>query len=111
MPKLRPADQIDIGEKQLQLIKDIYDSIPTAPGGKGTVNVLTFFTAIRKDPQIRTINSAIARDPDGCSRIVQETFKEVFDRMERELQQKQVDWSTIVEFFTKRGRPLSKDEI
>ena len=31
--------------------------------------------------------------------------------MERELQQKQVDWSTVVEFFTKRGRPLSKDEI
>lgn len=31
--------------------------------------------------------------------------------MERELQQKQVDWSTIVEFFTKRGRPLSKDDI
>lgn len=31
--------------------------------------------------------------------------------MERELQQKQVDWATIVEFFTKRGRPLSKDEI
>ena len=22
-----------------------------------------------------------------------------------------MDWSTIVEFFTKRGRPLSKDEI
>ena len=31
--------------------------------------------------------------------------------MERELQQKQADWSLIVEFFTKRGRPLSKDEI
>ena len=31
--------------------------------------------------------------------------------MERELQQKQTDWSNIVEFFTKRGRPLSKDEI
>ena len=31
--------------------------------------------------------------------------------MERELQQKQVDWATIVEFFTKRGRPLSKDDI
>ena len=31
--------------------------------------------------------------------------------MERELQSKQVDWSTVVEFFTKRGRPLSKDEI
>ena len=35
----------------------------------------------------------------------------MFDRMERELQQKQTDWSTIVVFFTKRGRPLSKDEI
>jgi hypothetical protein len=31
--------------------------------------------------------------------------------MERELNTKQTDWSTIVEFFTKRGRPLSKDEI
>ena len=31
--------------------------------------------------------------------------------MERELQQKTVEWAAIVEFFTKRGRPLSKDEI
>jgi hypothetical protein len=53
----------------------------------------------------------VARDPSGCSRIPKETFQEVFDRMERELQQKQVDWATVVEFFTKRGRPLSKDEI
>jgi hypothetical protein len=75
------------------------------------VNVLSFFLTIRKDPQIRAINTAVARDPEGCSRIARETFQEVFDRMERELQQKQVDWSTIVEFFTKRGRPLSKDEI
>ena len=111
LPKLRPADQIDISEKQLELLKDIFDSIPKASGGKDTINVLTFFLTIRKDPQIRQINSAIARDPEGCSRIQRETFQEVFDRMERELQQKQVDWSTIVEFFTKRGRPLSKDEI
>lgn len=66
---------------------------------------------IRKDPQIRAINSAIARDPEGYSRQARETFQEVFDRMERELQSKQVDWATVVEFFTKRGRPLSKDEI
>ena len=110
LPKLRPADQIDITEKQLQLIKDIFDSCPRA-GGKDAVNVLTFFLAIRKDPQIRMINSAIARDPEGYSRVPRETFQEVFDRMERELQQKQVDWAVIVEFFTKRGRPLSKDEI
>ena len=40
-----------------------------------------------------------------------ETFQEVFDRMEREIQTKQLEWSSIVEFFTKRGRPLSKDEL
>lgn len=50
LPKLRPADQIDISEKQLQLIKDIFDSIPRAPGGKDAVNVLTFFLTFRKDP-------------------------------------------------------------
>ena len=31
--------------------------------------------------------------------------------MERELQTKIVEWAVIVEFFTKRGRPLTKDEI
>ena len=31
--------------------------------------------------------------------------------MENELQSKEVEWATIVEFFTKRGRPLSKEEI
>ena len=31
--------------------------------------------------------------------------------MEREIQVKQLDWPTVVEFFTKRGRPLTKDEI
>lgn len=111
LPKLREADQIDISEKQLQLIKDIFDSLPRAGASKDAVNVLTLFLTIRKDPRIRAINTAVARDPEGCSRIAKETFQEVFDRMERELQQKQVDWSTVVEFFTKRGRPLSKDEI
>ena len=88
MPKLRAADQIDISEKQLQLIKDIFDSVPRVGTGKDAVSVLTFFLTIRKDPQIRAINTAIARDPEGCSRIARETFQEVFDRMERELQQK-----------------------
>ena len=30
LPRLRPADQIDINEKQLQLIKNIFDSLPRA---------------------------------------------------------------------------------
>ena len=92
-------------------MKDLFDSIPRVTGGKDMIHTLTWFTTIRKDPQIRQINSAIARDPEGCSRVPRETSQEVFDRMERECQQKQVDWPTIVEFFTKRGRPLSKDEI
>lgn len=66
---------------------------------------------IRKDPQIRAINSAIARDPEGFSRVPRETFQEVFDRMEREIQSKHLEWSSVVEFFTKRGRPLNKDEL
>ena len=57
------------------------------------------------------MNSAIARDPEGFSRIPKETFKEVLDRMEREILTKKVDWGTIVEYFTKRGRPLSKEEL
>ena len=108
---LRPPDQIDISEKQLVLIKNIFDSLPRVSSTREAVQTLNFFLTIRKDPQIRAINSAIARDPEGFSRVPRETFQEVFDRMERELQVKQVEWSMIVEFFTKRGRPLSKEEL
>ena len=107
LPTLRPADQIDITEDQLQLIKDIYDANKEG----NAVNTVTFFMALRKHPEIRKINTAIARDPEGTSRIPRETFQQVFDRMERELQQKQIDWSTIIEYFTKLGRPLAKEEI
>lgn len=31
--------------------------------------------------------------------------------MEYENSSKTIDWATIVEYFTKRGRPLSKEEI
>ena len=31
--------------------------------------------------------------------------------MEQEVQSKQLDWPTIVEYFTKRGRPLTKEEV
>ena len=81
LPTLRPADQIDITEDQLQLIKDIYDQNKEG----NAVNTVTFFMALRKHPEIRKINTAIARDPEGTSRIPRETFQQVFDRMEREL--------------------------
>ena len=67
--------------------------------------------ALRKNPQIRKILTAIARDPDGHSRLPKETFQQVFDRMEKDMQVKTIDWPTIIEYFTKLGRPLSKDEI
>jgi hypothetical protein len=31
--------------------------------------------------------------------------------MEREIETKNIEWETIIEYFTKRGKPLSKDEI
>ena len=68
IPKLRPSDQIDINEKQLQMIKDIFDSLPRIPQMKDTVGSLDFFSTIRRNPEIRAINTALAREPDGESR-------------------------------------------
>ena len=31
--------------------------------------------------------------------------------MEQEIQQKQIEWGTVVEYFTKRGRPLTREEM
>jgi hypothetical protein len=60
---------------------------------------------------MKTLASAIARDPEGCSRIPRETFQQVFDRMEGENNGKAIEWATVVEYFTKRGRPLTKEEV
>ena len=109
LPTIRQADQIDVTEEQLQLIKDIYDS--NKEPITNVVNTVTFFMAVRKHPEMRTLNTAIARDPEGCSRIARETFMQVFDRMERDFNQKQIDWATIIEFFTKFGRPLTHAEV
>lgn len=54
--------------------------------------------------------SAICRDPEGCSRIPKETFKNVFERMETDLVGRQFGFSTVIEYFTKRGRPMTKQE-
>ena len=70
LPTIRPADQIDISEEQLQLIKDIFD----ANREGNSINTVTFFMSLRKNPEISKINSAIARDPEGTSRIPRETF-------------------------------------
>jgi len=67
---------------------------------------------LRKSPQLKQLLSAIARDPEGTSRIPKETFQQVFDRMEHDFKgNSNIEWATIVEYFTKRGKPLTKDEI
>lgn len=91
-------------------MRDIYDSIPKSVN-KDAIHTIDFFIQTRKNPQIRAISSAIARDPEGYSRLPRETFQQVFDRMENEIQSKEIEWSVIFEYFTKRGRPLTKDEI
>lgn len=75
------------------------------------MNTVTFFMSLRKNKDVRKILSAIARDPEGHSRLPTETFQQVFDRMEKDMQVKTIEWPTVIEYFTKLGRPLSKDEI
>jgi len=94
------------------LVKGIFDSLPRIAGLKDAVGFLDWFSTIRKDQRIKAISTAIAREPAGESRIQKETFGQVFERMERELEgQRQVDWPTVVEYFTKRGRPLTPGEL
>lgn len=66
LPKLRPADQIDIKEEQLQLFRNIFDK---AKGNQTQLGTTNFFMAVRKNPEFRKIKTALARDPEGASRI------------------------------------------
>jgi hypothetical protein len=50
LPKARLADQIDISEDQLRLIKSIFDGLPIVQGFKDSVGVIDFFSTIRKHP-------------------------------------------------------------
>ena len=109
IPRLREEDKIDATQEHIDLIHDIYDSIPRVEGTDFVLK-LEFFMTVRKDPQIRKIMTAIAREPDGKSRIQRETFQEVFDRMEKYELGDKLDWYIILEYFTKRGRPLTMEE-
>ena len=56
----------------MRLIKSIYDSQQKIGNA---VNTVTFFMALRKNKDVRKILSAIARDPEGHSRLPKETFQ------------------------------------
>ncbi len=68
---------------------------------------MSFFTEIRKSKLTKNLLSTMARDPEGLSRIPKESFQQVFDRMENDLITKPFEFSTVIEYFTKRGRPLT----
>ena len=51
----------------------------------------------------------MGRDPQGLSIIKKETFMQVILRMEKDFKKidlKKSYWSTIIEYFTKRGTPV-----
>jgi hypothetical protein len=61
--RFREEDKIDISEDQMNLIQDIFDSIPRVKDLEGHVYKIEFFLTIRKDPQMRKLLPAVARDP------------------------------------------------
>lgn len=72
---------------------------------------MAFFVAVKKHPKIKAIWTALARDPEGTVRLGKETFQQVFERMETENHSNSIQWCNIVEYFTKRGKPLTREEI
>ena len=57
------------------------------------------------------MGSVLARDPEGESRLPKETLEQVFNRMEKDLYGRDFTFATVIEYFTRRGVPLSADEI
>lgn len=107
LPRIRPADMIDISEEHLLKIQAVFNKEQV----QGVVKAVSFFFQIRKNPYFKRISSTLARDPQGTCRLPKETFQQVFDRMEKDLSGKTFGWDTIVEYFTRRGKPLTKEEI
>jgi hypothetical protein len=71
LPRVRPADMIDISEEHLLVIREVFDREKVGL----VVNSVTFFLAIRKNPVLKRMSSALARDPEGTSRLPRETFQ------------------------------------
>lgn len=111
LPRFREEDRIDVDQEYLDIVRNIFDTCDKVEDKWETVTALEFYMALKKDPEMIKINNVIAREPDGKSRIATETFKEVFYRMEDTHEEKYIDWPTVLEYFTKRGRPLTPDEI
>lgn len=106
LPKLRRADEISLSHEHLLMVKAMFDSEKT-----GKLCNSSFFVAVRKSPEFQNLRTVLARDPEGESRLPKETMQQVFDRMEKDLYGRDFAFSTVIEYFTRRGVPLSQDEI
>ena len=111
IPRFREEDKIDTDVEYLEIVRDVFDTWNKIDDRHDSVDALQFFMNIKKDPNVIKINNVIAREPDGKSRIKTETFVEVFYRIEKSHKEKHLNWATILEYFTKRGRPLTDEEI
>jgi hypothetical protein len=111
LPRFRKDDIIDAEEEYLDIIFDVFDGCTRSKENHNAIDALQYFMVLKKDPKIVKINDTIAREPDGQSRVATETFVEVFYRIEKEHEDRYIDWPTILEYFTKRGRPLTQEEV
>lgn len=111
LPRFRDDDKIDTDEEYLDIVWAVFDACDRVAAQHDAVDALQFFMALKKDPAVAKLSSTIAREPDGKSRIATETFAEVFYRMEKTHADRAIDWAAVLEYFTKRGRPLTADEL
>jgi hypothetical protein len=111
LPRFRSDDIIDAEEEYLDILFDVFDSCVRSKENPNAIDSLEYFMILKKEPKVVRINDTIAREPDGHSRVATETFAEVFYRMEKEHEDRYIDWPTVLEYFTKRGRPLSFEEV
>ncbi|CAI2361627.1 unnamed protein product [Moneuplotes crassus] len=111
LPRFRDDDIIDADEKYLDIVYNVFDSCVRSKDNQNAIEALEFYLKLKKTSEVVKINGTIAREPSGKSKIATETFSEVFYRMEKEHQERYIDWPTILEYFTKRGRPLTQEEI
>ena len=99
-------DATDLNEAYMQLLMDVFDSIPRVSDDK--VSLRSLLIALRNDAQVRSILSKTARDPTHLSSIPTETVSAVINRIEKE-GNANISWAEIVGFFSKRGRPIDYD--
>ena len=97
-------DAVDLNEAYMQLIMDVFDSIPRV--SEGQIALRSFLIALRSDAQVQSILSKTAREPSGLSTLPTETVAQVLNRLEKQAN-KNLSWAEVVGFFSKRGQPAN----